>query len=52
MEHLVSPGDAVLLTSQNTPAALFWVALQSPAPAASQVSTVGGGGAWRASKLS
>lgn len=44
MEHLVSPGDAVLLTSQNTPEALFWVALQSPAPAASQVSTVGDGG--------
>lgn len=30
MEHLVSPGDTVLLTSQNTPEALFWVALQPP----------------------
>lgn len=37
MGYLVSPGDAVLLTSQNTPEALFWVALQPPAPAASQV---------------
>lgn len=44
MEHLVSPGDTVLLTSQNTPEALFWVALQPPAPAASQGSEGGGAG--------